>query len=247
MIRVHQYIPAWGLEDLSPFCLKVNVYLRMNGLPYARVPQSPLTAPKGKLPYLEHQGRRIADSSLIVEFLKKEFGDRQDAWLNSEQRAIGAAFKSLLEEHTYFVILYQRWKQDAGWQVYQPILKSYAQAIKMPGFVIPLFLQYGRHLVKRQLHFQGTGRHSPAEVEAIGQGQLRAVADYLGQKPFFLGDQATSYDAVIYSFLAHILRVPFATEVKKFGLAQPNLDAYLTRMEEQFNLKADRPDDSPQR
>jgi hypothetical protein len=34
MIALHQFPPALGLPNASPFCLKLELYLRMAGLPY---------------------------------------------------------------------------------------------------------------------------------------------------------------------------------------------------------------------
>ena len=34
MIKMHGYIPAWGVPDVSPFVTKIDCYLRMVGLPY---------------------------------------------------------------------------------------------------------------------------------------------------------------------------------------------------------------------
>jgi len=37
MIKLYQFHPAWGLPNPSPFCMKVETYLRMAGLPYEGV------------------------------------------------------------------------------------------------------------------------------------------------------------------------------------------------------------------
>jgi glutathione S-transferase len=84
MITLYQYIAAWGLPDISPFVTKVDCYLRMTGLPFQRV-RFPLAdlgkTPKGKLPIIEDQGKRIADSGFIVDYLKATYGDPLDAHL----------------------------------------------------------------------------------------------------------------------------------------------------------------------
>lgn len=37
MIKLYQFSPAWGLPNPSPFCMKVETYLRMTGLPYEAI------------------------------------------------------------------------------------------------------------------------------------------------------------------------------------------------------------------
>jgi hypothetical protein len=34
MIKLYQFNAAWGLPNPSPFCMKVETYLRMVSLPY---------------------------------------------------------------------------------------------------------------------------------------------------------------------------------------------------------------------
>ena len=82
MIKMHGYIPAWGVPDVSPFVTKIDCYLRMVGLPYTlvKLERGDLTkTPKGKLPVIEDDGNTVCDSVFIVEYLKKKHGDTLDA------------------------------------------------------------------------------------------------------------------------------------------------------------------------
>jgi hypothetical protein len=49
---------------------------------------------------------------LIIEFLKKELGYDLDRELTTEQRAIGRAFQTLVEENLYFMGLWHRWQVE---------------------------------------------------------------------------------------------------------------------------------------
>ena len=76
MIKLYQFKPAWGLPNPSPFCMKVETYLRMAGLPYEAINGAlPFKAPKKKLPYIEDGTQLIADSGFILEYLKATHGD----------------------------------------------------------------------------------------------------------------------------------------------------------------------------
>ena len=58
MITLHQFPSAWGLPNASPFCMKVETYLRMCNLPYTTVNVlNPAKGPKGKLPYITRRGQ----------------------------------------------------------------------------------------------------------------------------------------------------------------------------------------------
>jgi len=54
MIKLYQFEPAFGLPNASPFCMKLETYLRMAGLAFEIVPRASLfKAPKDKMPYIE--------------------------------------------------------------------------------------------------------------------------------------------------------------------------------------------------
>ena len=68
---MHQFPAALGLPNASPFCMKLETYLRMTGLPFeVRPVTDPRRAPKGKLPYIDDGGTVLADSNLILDYLK---------------------------------------------------------------------------------------------------------------------------------------------------------------------------------
>ncbi len=53
MIKLYQFDPAFGLPNASPFCMKLETYLRMAQLPFEIEPatlQAFNKAPKGKMP-----------------------------------------------------------------------------------------------------------------------------------------------------------------------------------------------------
>ena len=120
---VHHLPSAWGLPSVSPFCLKLDTYLRIVGLPFtAVIDKVPFGAPKKKLPYIEHSGRRIGDSTLAIDYLEGEFGVDGNAGLSAGQRAVALALQRLLEENLYWVMVYDRWMVDANWQFFRDIV-----------------------------------------------------------------------------------------------------------------------------
>ena len=65
MITLESFGPAFGLPDPSPFVTKVEMLLKMAGLPYAVDTSGFNKAPKGKLPYIIDNSETIADSTFI--------------------------------------------------------------------------------------------------------------------------------------------------------------------------------------
>lgn len=89
MIRLHQYPPMFGIPNPSPFCMKLETWLRMANLPFEIVQVvDPRKGPKGKVPWIEDEGKTIADSAFIIEYLQKAYGDPlHDGELDPAQRA----------------------------------------------------------------------------------------------------------------------------------------------------------------
>lgn len=64
MIKFSQFPPLWDLPSGSPFCAKIETYLRMVGLPYETVNDADVRKAPRKLPVIQDDTRRIADSGL---------------------------------------------------------------------------------------------------------------------------------------------------------------------------------------
>src|SRR5688572_3624090 len=95
------------IPNLSPFCCKMETWLRLAQVPYEVVEtRDPRVAPRKKLPFIEDAGIRIADSSLIVEHLSRTRGVDLDGSMSAPQRAIATLVKRTLEEHYAFVLAY---------------------------------------------------------------------------------------------------------------------------------------------
>src|SRR5687768_4913060 len=110
-IVLWQMRPLWGIPNPSPFCMKVETWLRMAGLPYeAREIEGPPRSQSGKLPYIERpDGSLLWDSSVIIDTLTRERNVTLDAELSADQRAIGTLLQRTFEENLYFVAVYDRW------------------------------------------------------------------------------------------------------------------------------------------
>ncbi len=229
MLELHQFKPRLGVLNASPFCMKVELYLKMAEVDYRVVDEDVPNGPKGKLPYISDVGKKIGDSSDIIEYLKETRGDPLDAELTSEQRAKGLALRRMLEEHTYFVMLYLRWLDPDGWPT---VRKAFFSHLPLPlSLVLPAYLRLS---MRKTLQAQGIGRHSREEVIARGQADIQALAALLGEGPYVVGESPTSFDACVYAFLANMVaptpEMPLTAEV----VAHERLVAYCARMKERY-------------
>ena len=230
MIILHQFPPAFGLPNASPFCMKMELYLRMAGLPYQnRYTLELHRAPKGKLPWIADEETVIADSGFIIEYLKRKYGDPLDGKLSEMQRAQGLAITRLFEEHLYWAVLHDRWLTAAGWELTR---QAFFGGMKWPlRMIVPWVARRG---IRAELHGHGLGRHLPEQIRALGVADIHALAALLGDKTYFLDEQPTSTDAVAGAFLANVLMVPFETPIKSAAAGHGNLVAYCQRMAQRY-------------
>lgn len=210
--------------------MKVETYLRMAGLQY-ECPRSAnhFKSPKGKLPYIDDGGKVVADSTFIVDYLKATYGDKLDASLSPAERALGVLIQRTFEESLYWTVLYSRWIDDAG---FAKVDEAFFAHLEFPlRQLIPIFARRG---LRGQLHGQGTGRHSRDEIYAIGCRDITALAEILGDKPYYLGEQPSSVDGTGYAFLANLLWVPIDLPMQAHASKYSNLDAYCRRMKARY-------------
>jgi len=229
-ITLYQTPMAWGTPNLSPFCFKLEAYFRMVGMAYDVKMAELAKAPKGKVPYVELDGQLMGDSQFIIEHLQKKHGDTLDANLTPEQKAVGHTIRRMLEECTYWYIVYMRWVDEAGWRAYTPVVETMIP--KVTGGPVPIAAL--RQKMLGILHDQGTGRHNVDEVQKLAKEDISALATLMGNKPYLLGDAPTSFDAVVYSFLVSIIANPVDSEFKQHTLSQENLVRYCTRFKSRY-------------
>lgn len=230
MITLYQFPPVWGLPNGSPFCMKVEAYLRMTGLPYRFAPNADIRkAPKRKFPVIEDNGKTIPDSGFILEYLQQTYGDKLDAHLAPAERAVALALRRLLEENLYWCMLYARWGVAENWRITRAAYFDF-----MPPVIRPLIAGMIRRQTLKALRGHGMGRHTPEEIYRIGKTDIGALSNFLADKPFFMGAQPTALDASAYAFLANLLWAPTRSPLTAHAESLPNLAAYCARMQARY-------------
>ncbi len=228
MIVVHGFARlSERVASPSPFCLKLETWLHLAGIPFeARDDFNPMTAPKGKVPWVTMpDGRALSDSSHIIEQLTREYDVRLDDHLDADARARALLVQRTIEDHLYFCILHDRWVRDAGFAI---LRGAYFGHMPWPlRWLLPLV---ARRKVIRANRMQGTSLHSDAEVWAAGVADIDALAAALGDAPYFGGDTPASIDASAFGCFANLAWGPFPGPLHDATLAHPNLVAWLERV-----------------
>lgn len=230
MITLYKFHPAFALPDPSPFCVKVETFLRMVGAQYESVCLSdPSKGPKGKLPFIKDGDTTIPDSTFIFKYLLDRYQYPIDDHLSPQQHAMGVALSKMLEEHLYWVIVRDRWIDPVNWN---KISKQFFGG--MPPVIRSVVPLIARASVKRSLHGQGLGRHSVEELQRLAKDDIQTVSDILGSNEFILGDKSSSYDASVYAFISSILFCTLDTPSKQTVLGFDNLVRYCERIQKTY-------------
>ncbi len=225
MITLYSFGPAFGLPDSCPFVMKVETLLKMANLLYRTDASGLARAPKGKLPYIDDDGVVVPDSTFIRRHLEKKYRIDFDRGLNAAQKATAWAFEKMAEEQLYWVILHDRWMIDRNFR------KGPARLFdKVPAAIRPLVIATVHRRMRSALHTQGLGRHSPDEILALGARSINALADFLGDKPFFMGSEPTGADATMFAFVCAVLCPYFESRLRGVAERRDNLRRYVGRM-----------------
>lgn len=206
--------------------MKVEVYLKLARLPYRRVMGDPRKAPKGKLPYIEHDGIVVCDSTAIIEHLERTSTEPFDAGTTEDEKARAHVIGRLFDEGLYFVALWTRWIDERGWAVVRTVFDDL-----VPAPIRWAVVRVVRRGVARSLIGQGTGRHAPEEIFELGRRDLEALSTLLGDRPYFLGERMRTIDITAYAFLGNIVRFDVDTPLRDVALSKTNLVAFVERME----------------
>lgn len=237
VVYLYQFTRTPLLPSLSPYCLKVETWLRLAGLKYENVDHKlKLRSKKGQLPFVEVNGEEIADSAIIIKELAQRYEKDLDSALTLEQRLISHAMISMLENHLIWVLLSWRSKNPELMIKGYKVNLQHALGSRLPNAVLNFLFkfQFGRKGAKK-VKAQGLGVHKPEEIEEFGKQDLKVLSELLADKPFFFGDEPTTLDCVAFSVLA---QVHYISDDVKYALKEfmqencPNLVGHVSRIKE---------------
>jgi glutathione S-transferase len=225
-VVLYQAPRLWGLPNPSPFCVKVELWLRLAGVPYTSRVGLPVRAPRGKVPWIEHEGQQIADSEEILRYLEGAFGDPLgEASRGPEERGRARLVRRTLEEGTYFLALYDRWVDDRHW----PTTKA-GFFERLPWPMRDILAYWVRRGARSRCDGQGVSRYSDAQRAEMAAADWAAVSAALGDGPYLLGDRASAADCTLYGFACQAMWAPYDTAMARSVRADPRLVAYAERI-----------------
>lgn len=234
IVYLYQFPRSKGIPSLSPFCLKLETWLRMADIPYENVPCGYNTRScEGTLPFVELDGKEHPDSSLAIRDLTEAFSkESMEGHLNEEQRATSRAFIAMTELSLLQSLTRIRIVEKLGEMTKQ--LPDKAFGILTP-FWIWFYKQFMGPKMRDVLKVIGIGKHSRDEIIYIGNEDLRAISHYLGSKHYFTGFKPTRVDAALFGVLAQIVYAPYDLPQKTLIMDElPKLKEYCDRIKGRY-------------
>ncbi|RUS75113.1 hypothetical protein EGW08_017120 [Elysia chlorotica] len=182
------------MPSLSPYVLKLEVYLKLAKVPYVLSERIAFSS-KGKVPWMSYNGEEIADSHFCIDFVKSKFGADLNKGLSAEQLAVSHAFRIMMDEfHFWLNVHFRLYDPD------DPIIVRLDPTAP------------GRRAFKERydgyMNAQGVGRHSEGQITRLFVDNLKALDALLGQKSFLMGESPTEVDCSVFGFLAAIILYP---------------------------------------
>lgn len=200
-ITLHQW-------EISPFCGKVRRILEAKGLRYQVINYNGLQAAKaarltpiGKLPVLDIDGERIADSRLIAQELERRFPQPPLMPATPAEQAQVQVYQDWADESLYWYELHFRIHHDAAWSRMLDALSA-----GRPAWERAVLGMVMRPRLRSALKAQGLGRATPQQVETrfwLLMSQLDAL---LADRQWLVGERKSLADIAVGSQLLEVAR-----------------------------------------
>lgn len=228
MITLYQTKPLFGLPNSSPFCMKLEAFLRWQSIDFEIQNGLPFQGPHKKIPFVDYKNERLGDSTEIINRL---ISDNSISYSEHLEVEIGLAFQRMVEEHLYWFIVYFRWMDSNTW----PKVKA-AFFDSVPVVIRPFVVKSAWKQAKQALHGQGIGRLTEEMILNRVKTDLTAINQRLSNNLFVSGDQMTHFDLSVWAVLSQIVSCDLLLKITPVAQQFEHLMPYLERVNKELQL-----------
>nr|CDJ97722.1 Glutathione S-transferase and Outer mitochondrial membrane transport complex protein domain containing protein [Haemonchus contortus] len=227
-VYLYQFPRSKTIPNLSPYCLKVETFLKVNKIPYEVCPLIMGRSRYGLLPFIELNGEHIADSSVIIDRLKEHFKVKPLA--SPRDEGIVRAIERTVENHTANVVYRFKVVEDPNNGFCEAVLRDVGCPAVLLPIMLPLAAWCMRLKVSRRIG-AAIGQFPVEDFKKFLQKDFDTYRDLLGDKKFLFGDEISSADCAVFSHLATVLYIPLNNYVKELLREKyPELTNYCDRV-----------------
>lgn len=230
-MEIDVWAGKWDLPSVDQQCLQIMAYAKFCGAPIkVNITNNPFWSPSGSLPVLRSGKEKMTSFQSMVNHLEsKKYS--ADSKLTPIQKSECFAINKLLEGKLHPAILYTWWVDEANYiEISRP---WYATVLPFPyNYYYPG--RYERDAKKYiETMFVDDEDMSVIETHLLSDAEkcLTSLSVRLGEENFFFGKSPTSLDAIVYSYIAPLVKVPFQQcPLQNHLKACPNLMAFVARI-----------------
>ncbi|MCP9262623.1 hypothetical protein DINM_005986 [Dirofilaria immitis] len=151
-----KYIP-----NISPFCLKLETWLRMADIQYENICSWSTRSLEGTVPFLEYNGKEYPDSALAIRDMTVIFSkESMESHLNDEQKATARAFEAMAENSLAIANGYFRFTEHFD-EVFQ----------QLPNDAFGMLTPIWKFLIKKMMTF----KDDTGQIGINAQRSLRRI------------------------------------------------------------------------
>lgn len=221
----------WGLPSIDINCLQALAYAKFCNIPLRiNATNNPFRSPNGQLPVLRHQkGTELTIKNILQFFRGTNFS--LDFGLSPKQCADVNAYETMLKEEVFPALQFIWWVDE----------RNFGQVIRpWYGKAMPFLLNYyypskyeteAKTLMESLYPTEDEISSIETDVYAKAQKCLNLLSNRLGDSDYFFGSSPTTLDAIIFSYLAPILRIPLPNAALQNHLKGcTNLENFVVRI-----------------
>lgn len=226
----------WGLPSVDSVCLQVMAYCKFSGAPVKIKKSKGINQVVYDLPYFSHGlNVKLTKFKDIISHLRKQ-NYCADFDLSPKQCSDIVAYSSLLNNSLYPALLYISWMDE---QNYTEVTRPwYAKILPFPlNYFIPGQFQRKAIKIVHAIHNYENINEEQRETQIYKKAEecMTLLSERLGENEFFFGKRPCSVDALVFGYLAPILKIPFPNAALQNYLKNcDNLSQFINRILQRY-------------
>lgn len=222
----------WGLPSIDYKCLQMLAFCRFSGVPIkTNFTNNPIWT---QLPSFVHKSTKLSELRQIVNYLKEQ-NYSADFNLSAKDMSDVFAYESLLKSQLEPALLYLLWADDHN---YVELMRGwYAKRLPFPtNYFIPNhYKSAAEKTIRSRFGSQVLNSdRSDAIIETVIIGEAQKCLTLLSERlkdEYFFGKNPSSFDALVFGYLAPLLKVPTSNRVLQNHLKScDNLNKFVNKI-----------------
>jgi len=195
---LYQLHPICGLLSCSPYCVKVQLALRLKGIAFTTVNTLfPKVNPRNKVPFLVWGERRLEDSTAIIAAIDEAGSGPKLIPSDPKLRADAHILEDWADESLYWQGVRIKFALDDVWARIEPDFR-----LGFPAWMRLVGPTVARRQTIAKLSSQGLSRRSPELAEKELEEHLDSLQTKLDGRPWLVGESISIADVAVTAMLS---------------------------------------------